>query len=202
MLSTPERARDRVLQIEARIAAPFAAIGRVETRAGALVTSATLALIGVSASMVAALQVGELTGASSLGRGVLLGLAIAWIVLGDVVEPLGFRLRDIAGSLTGEADTYRPVAAAWLSTVRAGFAASALVATVILATGSVPAAGVTGLLTAALFASQAESVARRRAWALSEGTTDHPTQRPLGRDEELIHAVTGGTRPDIDAGHS
>lgn len=196
MSSHADPAPHTVLQVEGRIAAPFTAIGRVETRAGALVTSATLALIGVSASLVAATQLGELVGASSLVRGMLIGAVIAWVLLGDAVEPLGFRIRDLAGSLAGEVDTYRPLAAAWLSAVRAALAMLATGATVVLAVGSAPAAGVTALLAVGLLASQAESVARRRAWALTGSSPDRPTQRPLGRDEDLVHAVTGGGTED------
>lgn len=191
--SSPRLAARPIVRLEQRLTAPFAPIGRVETRPGALATAAVLALVSVAASLVAVFHLGDLLELSSAWRTATTVSVIAWILLNDGVEPLGLRLRDLVGSLAGEVDTYRPLAAARLSIVRAGAFVAAIVTTVTMTALSVPLAATVALFAIALLAGQAEAVARRRAWALGDGTTDasSPT-RQLGRDEELVHALTGG----------
>lgn len=202
MLDAPPRLAARpVLRIERAVAAPFAAVARVDTRSGALVTAVTLTLVSIAGSLVAVFQLGELFQLGTVARTIAIGVVIAWLVLTDSVEPLGLRLHDPAGALTGTLDTYRPVAAAWVSVARvvllASVAGAALVGSVATVPGLRPVAGILVLFGLSLVASQAESVARRRAWQLTDGAPDHGSGGGLlGRDEELVHALTSGADED------
>lgn len=197
--SPPRLAARPVVRLERRLAAPFAPIGRVETRPAALATAAVLALVSVAASLVAVFHLGDLLALSSAWRTATTATVIAWALLNDGVEPLGLRPRDLVGSLAGDVDTYRPIAAAWLSIVRTGAFVAAVGTTVAMTAVSVPLAATVALFGIALLASQAETVARRRAWTLGDGAADRPwPTRRLGRDEELVRVLTGDTPGERD----
>jgi hypothetical protein len=195
----PRLAARPIVRLERRLAAPFAPIGHVENRPAALATAALLAIVGVTASLIAAFHLGDLLGLSSLGRTVTIAVVIGWVLLNDAVEPLGLRLRSLVASLAGELDTYRPVAAAWVSMARAGALLLVIAAAVAASFVDVTLAATIALFAVGLTSSQAESVARRRAWALGDGTPAGRSNRSSGRDEELVHAITNGAPSERDA---